>query len=75
MFRRAFRLGVLKLACRMVAEETRKPNLKTRIKRLDNVKIKFLKMQLPRRPIASAHKTVRRPAETNHRKKLAAKRA
>lgn len=30
-------------------------------------------MQLPRRPIASAHKTVRRPAETNQRKKLAAK--
>jgi hypothetical protein len=30
-------------------------------------------MKLPRRPIASAHKTVRRPAETNQRKKLAAK--
>lgn len=42
MFRRAFKLGVLKLACRMVA----------------------------RRPIASAHNTVRRPAETNQRMKL-----
>jgi len=31
-------------------------------------------MQLPRRPIASAHRTVRRPAETNQRKKLAVKR-
>jgi hypothetical protein len=74
VFKRAFKLGVLKLACRIVAERESERELTRNIQNDKERHERFTAHHIPRSPMARAHRTVKRPEEINQRMKLPTKR-